>query len=219
MAYGFLCGRDYDTRQFVNKNRSGFDLLQERTKAFRFKPKSRGAGPTIGLPAALHLFEDLPFWEKFFDLLELKTETSLACGDAVPRGKTLTGAEFCGPITALHGHVSYLAERCDHIFLPVYLEARDKPPGLIRKYCYYTQYAPALVSRLDETIGRKCLVPLLDYKAGVLAGLRRLYQVLKPVKPGLSFFAGPLGLSTGPDLLCRRSKTSPRPFPRHLFRK
>lgn len=26
-AYGFLCGRDYDTKHFVNNNRAGFDLL------------------------------------------------------------------------------------------------------------------------------------------------------------------------------------------------
>ncbi len=190
VAYGFLCGRDYDTRQFINKNRSGFDLLQERTKAFRFKGKgsSKSRGPVIGLPAALHLFEDLPFWEKFFDLLELKTQTSLIFGDAVLLGKSLTGAEFCAPITALHGHVSYLADRCDHVFLPIYLEARDKPAGPIRKYCYYTQYAPALVSRLNESINRKCLVPLLDSNAGVLAWIRRLYRVLKPILPGLSFF-------------------------------
>jgi predicted CoA-substrate-specific enzyme activase len=187
VAYGFLCGRDYDTRRFVNKNRSGFDLLPERDKAFRFKQSTNKTGPTLGLPAALHLFEDLPFWEKFFDLLNLKTQTSRACGEAVSKGKSLTGAEFCAPITALHGHVSYLAERCDFIFLPVYLEGRDKPPGLIRKYCYYTQYAPALVSRLEETLGRKCLLPLLDYKAGMFGGLRRLYQTLKSVKSSLSF--------------------------------
>ncbi|MFH0786998.1 MAG: acyl-CoA dehydratase activase [Pseudomonadota bacterium] len=188
VAYGFLCGRDYDTRQFVNKNRSGFDLLQERTKAFRFKRTTNGAGPIIGLPAALHLFEDLPFWEKFFDLLNLNTQTSQTCPDAVSRGKSLAGAEFCAPIAALHGHVSYLARQCDHIFLPVYLEAQDKPPGMIRKYCYYTQYAPALVSRLEETVRRKCLVPLLDTNAGIFVGLRPLFQALKAVNPGLSFF-------------------------------
>ena len=212
MAYGFLCGRDYDTRQFVNKNRSGFDLLQERAKVFRFKPETNGAGPTIGLPAALHLFEDLPFWEKFFDLLELKTQTSVACRDAVPRGKTLAGAEFCAPITALHGHVAYLAARCDHIFLPVYLEAADKPPGLIRKYCYYTQYAPALVSRMEETVRRKCLVPLLDTQAGIFAGLRRLYQALKQVKPGLSFFQVHSAFHQARAFQSRQPGTSARTF-------
>jgi predicted CoA-substrate-specific enzyme activase len=189
VAYGFLCGRDYETRQFVNKNRSGFDLLRERSQAFHFKKTSSINGFTIGLPAALHLLEDLPFWEKFFDLLGLKTETSLGCGDGVSRGKSLTGAEFCAPITALHGHVAYLAERCDHIFLPVYLEARNKPQGSIRKYCYYTQYAPALVSRLGETISRKCLVPLQDWQGGFFVGARRLYQTLRSIDPNLSFLA------------------------------
>jgi predicted CoA-substrate-specific enzyme activase len=188
VAYGFLCGRDYNTREFVNKNCSGFDLLRERAQAYRFKPQTLERGPTIGLPAALHLFEDLPFWKKFFDLLALKTRSSEDCGDAVARGKSLAGAEFCAPIAALHGHVSYLVQRCDCIFLPIYLEARDKPPGKLRKYCYYTQYAPALVSRMEETVRRKCLVPLLDTNAGINAGLRRLYQALKAVKPELSFF-------------------------------
>ena len=184
----FLCGRDYDTRQFVNKNRSGFDLLQERTKAFRFNPKQTEPDLLSGFRQPCICSRTCPSGRKFFDLLDLKTETSLACEDAVPRGKSLTGAEFCAPITALHGHVSYLADRCDHIFLPVYLEARDKPQGLIRKYCYYTQYAPALVSRLEETIGQKCLVPLLDFKPGCLPGCGRCIRLLKQVKPGLSFF-------------------------------
>ncbi|MBI5584586.1 MAG: CoA activase [Deltaproteobacteria bacterium] len=187
VAYGFLCGRDYDTRQFVDRNRSGFDLLKERTRAFRFKPATDVPGPVIGLPAALHLFEDLPFWEQFFDQLGLKTRTGRDCRDAVSLGKARAGAEFCAPVTALHGQVSWLAERCDHIFLPTYLEQWGKSPGTIRKYCYYTQYAPALVSRLDEAIQQKCLVPLLDFKGGRFTPLRRLQQALQGIKPGLSF--------------------------------
>jgi hypothetical protein len=35
VAFGFLCGRDYETRKFVNNNRSGFDLLKERRQAFQ----------------------------------------------------------------------------------------------------------------------------------------------------------------------------------------
>ena len=73
VAYGFLCGREYDTQQYVNRNLSGFDLLKARQKVFHFKP---GCKPTLkkvtmGIPAALHLFEDLPFWRKFFDALSI----------------------------------------------------------------------------------------------------------------------------------------------------
>ncbi len=35
VAYGFLCGRDYDQRRFVDRNSSGFDLLRERTGGIR----------------------------------------------------------------------------------------------------------------------------------------------------------------------------------------
>jgi len=66
VAYGFLCGRDYDSKQYINNNRSGFDLLKERKKVFSFKGrKSFSEDLTIGIPAALHLVEDIPFWKKF----------------------------------------------------------------------------------------------------------------------------------------------------------
>ena len=32
VAYGFLCGRDYDTKKYINNDLSGFDLLKERKK-------------------------------------------------------------------------------------------------------------------------------------------------------------------------------------------
>ncbi len=36
VAYGFLCGRDYDTHTYVHKDSGAFDLLQERKKLSRF---------------------------------------------------------------------------------------------------------------------------------------------------------------------------------------
>lgn len=188
VAYGFLCGRDYETKKFVNNNCSGFDLLKERRQAFLFKPETTRSEITIGLPAALHLLEDLPLWEKFFDLLGIKTLISRTYTEALKKGKALTGAEFCAPITALHGHIQHLADRTDFIFLPVYLEALHKPKGFIRKYCYYTQFAPSLVSNLNERTRMKCLVPLLDSNLGTPAIILRLYQALLPLKKGLSFF-------------------------------
>ena len=41
---------------------------------------------TVGLPAALHLYEDLPFWKKFFDALSIRTVTSEGCSDALKEG-------------------------------------------------------------------------------------------------------------------------------------
>jgi hypothetical protein len=33
VAYGFLCGRDYDQKKFVGRNRSGFDMIREYRRA------------------------------------------------------------------------------------------------------------------------------------------------------------------------------------------
>ena len=71
---GFLCGRDYDTNSFVNNNKSGFDLFKSRRKAFKIPSFANSEGGlrqksfTIGIPAALHLHEDLSFWKHFFSL-------------------------------------------------------------------------------------------------------------------------------------------------------
>ena len=40
--------------------------------------------------------------------------------EAIKLGKNLTGAEFCAPLTALHGHVKHLMHQADYIFLPFY---------------------------------------------------------------------------------------------------
>ena len=57
----------------------------------------------------------------------------------------MAGAEFCAPMAALHGHVRYLMDRSDYIFLPFYLEKKAAAKGVRRQYCYYTQFSPSLV--------------------------------------------------------------------------
>jgi predicted CoA-substrate-specific enzyme activase len=164
-AYGFLCGRDYQTPNRVENNRSGFDLLAERRKAFRIpRPEIPPPGPVIGLPAGLHLMEDLPMWQHFFADLAIRTVTSKACHDAVKRGKPLSGAEFCAPMTALFGHVDSLLSQCDYLFMPYYLEQKIPHKSIKRHYCYFTQFAPGLASNLMESMtATGILTPLVHY--------------------------------------------------------
>jgi len=198
VAYGFLCGRDYETKKFINNNRSGFDLLKERKKAF-IEKKTKNKQLTIGIPAALHLYEDLPLWQKFFKLLNIKIITSAPCHDALKKGKHLTGAEFCAPMTAWHGHVNYLLEMADksditgapyYIFLPVYLEKKAGEKGVRRQYCYYTQYStPLAMSIGGEKQRNRFLTPLVNYLYNTYYTKIQLYRILKPIVTGsLSFF-------------------------------
>ena len=130
VAFGFLCGRDYQARKRVRRTTKTFDLLTEFQKAGPSRrPGGHSRGTTVGIPAALHLVEDLPMWSHFFEALGIDTITSRPHGDAVKEGKLLAGAEFCAPMTALYGHVRFLADACDHIFLPFLSGEKTVPPG------------------------------------------------------------------------------------------
>ncbi|MBW1799785.1 MAG: CoA activase, partial [Deltaproteobacteria bacterium] len=183
VAYGFLCGREYDTKRYVNKNLSGFDLSRERKKVFLSETaREYSEEITIGIPAALHLYEDLPFWKKFFDALSIKTVTSENYSDALKEGKYIADAEFCAPMAALYGHVHHLMNRSDVIFLPFYIEKKALARGVRRQYCYYTQFSPSLISVSgDGKDGKRFLTPLIHYLYGSFRTKIELYSMLKRI--------------------------------------
>lgn len=190
VAYGFLCGRDYATPKFVNKTNGAFDPLRQQRKAFTFDGRPTDPGEiTIGIPAALHLVEDLQVWKCFFNRLGINVVTSEGFKDGVKAGKNLTGAEFCAPITDLHGHARHLLAGCDHLFLPFYFEDKQREKEVRRHYCYYTQYAPALVAALDDGDRKRVLSPLVRYLYTSFHTKIELYRMLKGItRRPLSFF-------------------------------
>jgi predicted CoA-substrate-specific enzyme activase len=183
VAYGFLCGREYDQKRYVNNNLSGFDLLKERKRVFSFSTRREYSEDiTIGIPAAVPVYEDIALWKKFFDALSIKTVTSEAYSEAVKEGKHLAGAEFCSPMAALHGHVKHLLDMADYIFLPFYLEKKAMQSGVKRQFCYYTQFAPSLISGLDNRkSGNRFLTPLVHYLYSSFNTKIELYNMLRSI--------------------------------------
>ena len=180
-AYGFLCGRDYKTDRYVKNKSINFQLLRKRAELFKFKSESSDTTLTIGIPAGLYLFEEVLFWRKFFDLLSIKTVTSEDYTSAVKDGKNLTGAEFCAPITAMHGHVDYLIKKADYIFLPVYLE-ESRETETRKQYCYYSQFAASVISvQKSFNTSNKLLTPVLNYSQGGFYIRLELHQMLKSI--------------------------------------
>ncbi len=188
VAYGFLCGRDYDTRKYINNNLSGFDLMKERKNILSFKPSEEFV--TVGIPASLHLYEDIPMWKYFFDQLSIKTISSESFTEAVKEGKRMAGAEFCAPMTALHGHVTYLLERTDYVFLPFYLEKKSEEKKIRRQFCYYTQFSSSLVSHINSRDSEnRFLMPLVNYLYNSIYTKMQLYNTLKPIiNHNISYF-------------------------------
>jgi predicted CoA-substrate-specific enzyme activase len=184
-AYGFLCGRDYHTRRPVRADSDAFNLIAQRRKVFASPPCRGDTGrPVIGLPAAGYLLEDLPLWRFFFHRLGFPTVTSENLREGVRIGKPLTKAEFCAPLTALHGHVHHLESRCDRIFLPVYLEEKTGERSVRRQYCYYSQYAPVLASGARPAADTRILSPLVRYLYTGFHTRRELYRMFADLPGG-----------------------------------
>ena len=190
VAYGFLCGRDYGTRKFVDNNTAGFDLIRARNRIFpvknRVKPED-GQQVTVGIPPALYLHEDMSMWVDFFNRLGIRIIAPERDFDAVKAGKAYAGAEFCAPITALHGHVAHLAERADFVFLPYYLDNREKDAEARRQYCYYSQYAPTLAAGLGEAVAQKLIFPVVRYLYSGFYMRLEIYRALRKIDPSLNF--------------------------------
>ena len=192
VAYGFMCGRDYGTHHFISRNKTAFDLLEHRKKMFSFESDSAfRENLTVGIPATLHLFDDLTLWKRFFNNLSIRIITSENYRDPLKTGKSLAGAEFCAPINSIFGHVVYLSDKVDYIFLPVLLHTREKAKEAEGQYCYYTQYSASLIYTLKiNDIPDKCLSPLLSFPKGKYHVAQKLYQCLKPIiKNGISYFS------------------------------
>ena len=98
-------------RNMSNNNSSGFNLIKERQNHFRI-PKKHGfkSSIKIGIPASLHLFDEISLWQKFFNNLSIETITSESFENPVKTGKRIAGAEFCAPMEAMYGHVNWLAD-------------------------------------------------------------------------------------------------------------
>ncbi len=188
VAFGFLCGRDYRTKHFVDNNRSGFDLIRTHKGIFPHKNLViDGSNVTVGIPSALYLREDISMWVDFFNQLGIMTITGEDAGrEVLQTGKKRAGAEFCSPIAAMLGQAAILAEKCDFIFLPHYLDNQEGKTDARRQYCYYSQYIPSMVAGMDERIRDKLISPMIKYLYSSLHQRLEIYRAAVKINSSLN---------------------------------
>ncbi len=182
VAFGFLCGRDYDTKYYVGTTKKHYDLIKERSKVFALpkKPAKFKKSVKIGIPNGLYLAEEMPLWKHFFATLGVETVTSENLKNALKTGKKLAQAEFCAPMNAFFGHVQYLADKCDYIFLPFYLEAAKRKDEDFRYYCYYTQFAATISAGMKSLrLKNKAIMPVIDHRS--FQSRIELFSLLKTI--------------------------------------
>ena len=187
LAYGFLCGRDYQTQKMIPR-KTGYSLLASRNRAVpEIEAPIIKHKFTMGIPKALHLFEDIDFWVYFFSKLGIKTVTSAELKTPVKLGKNSAKAEFCAPVTALHGHIEYLMGIADYVFLPFYFEDNTGEKDRRRQHCYYTQFSPSVVSCLSEYDRNRLISPIIKYLYTNFHTKLELYKVLKNISSDFLF--------------------------------
>ena len=121
------------------------------------------AGRRVGMNATLNLTEVMSFWKAFFRALDIHIYTSERYRDSLKTGKKIAGAEFCAPIDAMYGHVAHIAETCDYVFMPTYLESRTSPGNQTQNFCYYTQFSASLAYQEGPHMREKLISPMLNF--------------------------------------------------------
>ncbi len=73
----------------------------------------------IGIPRALLYYDYFPLWETFFNELGAQTILSIKTNASIiNNGITYCINEACLPVKVFHGHVVYLRDKVDFIFIP-----------------------------------------------------------------------------------------------------
>jgi len=180
VAFGFLCGRDYETQSYVKTDEIGFNLLKTYRKSLKSKNKQKiKFDKTVSIPASLYLAQENYMWQDFFNILGVPTVTTYGLKNSVKNGKKLAGAEFCAPMASYHGHVKAATEKGDLLFLPTYFETHNSKNDKLRQFCYYTQFAPALVTTAKGIdIKNETLLEPVIYRS-VFQTKMELYKRLK----------------------------------------
>lgn len=81
----------------------------------------------IGFPRGLLYYDYYPLWETFFNNLNIEVVTSPRTNkDILNAGIEMCVDEACLPVKIFHGHVNYLKDKVDYIFIPQYISLHKK---------------------------------------------------------------------------------------------
>ncbi|MDD6270362.1 MAG: acyl-CoA dehydratase activase-related protein, partial [Oscillospiraceae bacterium] len=121
---------------------------------------------TVGLPMALHYYDQMPLWTTFFrelDFAVVLSETSTR--DTYYKGQnTIPSDTVCYPAKLTHGHIESLLEKnVDFIFYPCMSYTIDEGESDNHFNCPIVAYYPELLMANNEKLSVKnFLYPFLD---------------------------------------------------------
>lgn len=173
---------DFDISLEKFKENVALNLMDVRHKIFTVTRDELHGVPAkikvrIGIPDALYLQSHLPFWRLFFRKLGYTVVKAPPHPRLQQKGKEISGAEFCAPISYWHGQVADLSQRADYIFLPhMFAVSEATSPKF---YCYYSSYAVPLVQNIQSlNLSQRCISPVLDLSKPAIDNVQKIYESL-----------------------------------------
>ena len=146
------------------------DLFAYRDQFLDALPNPGGGRFRIGLPRAMSMLDQLPFWRHYFAELGIETVLSPATDPRISAaGIELAVAQPCYPVQVAHGHVQALVESgVDYILIPNLADAEGGDEACAAHYCPWNQTLPWVLRSVPslEPHRHKFLTPTLHFQLG-----------------------------------------------------
>jgi predicted nucleotide-binding protein (sugar kinase/HSP70/actin superfamily) len=132
-------------------------------------PSVSGSGFKVGLPRAMSMLDQLPFWRRYFAELGIETVLSPVTDPRISAtGIEMAVAQPCYPVQVAHGHVKALVDAgVDYILVPNIADA-EGAEGSPSHFCPWNQTLPWVLRAAPplEEARHKFLIPTLHFHLG-----------------------------------------------------
>lgn len=163
-----------------------YEWKYQRLFSYRPLPKAKAPRGSVGIPRALNMYEDYPFWFTFFTKLGFRVVLSGAEIRQIPITalETIPSYSECYPVKLVHAHIADLIRRKpDFIWYPCIDRGPDEKNDNNYMCPMVTSYPETIAGNMDELF-QKAGIPFLHpflplHDASALQ--KRLVEELAPL--------------------------------------
>jgi predicted CoA-substrate-specific enzyme activase len=146
------------------------DLFAYREQLLEALPNAADGRWKVGLPRAMSMLDQLPFWRRYFAELGIATVLSSVTDPRISAaGIEMAVAQPCYPVQVAHGHVqSLLAAGADYVLIPNLADADGGTDEVPAHYCPWNQTLPWVLRSAPalEREQHRFLIPTLHFQMG-----------------------------------------------------
>ena len=161
------------------------DLFAYRERLLEALPVVKNGRFKVGLPRAMSMIDQLPFWRQYFAELGFETVLSPVTDPRISAaGVDMAVAQPCYPLQIAHGHTLALVEAgVDYILLPNLADADSGEGSTTSHYCPWNQTLPWVLRSAPalEPYQEKFLIPTLHFHLGPVQVKKGLAEAMRRV--------------------------------------